>query len=93
MRFRELVETPIDETERRGRNNRVLRLPTRKEQALRPLCVVLGSAAIAARAAAFREEGARWRCRVKLSHYPSLSANTEFATIAQAQLFGKSRSD
>jgi len=44
MHFRELVETPIDETERRGRQQSGLRLPTRKEQALRPLYVILGSA-------------------------------------------------
>ena len=82
MRFPELVETPIGETERRAGNNRVLQLPT---YAPRPRYVMLKSAAIAACAAAFQEEAARWRCRVKLSHYPSYQPTLRSATIAQAQ--------
>jgi hypothetical protein len=63
MRFRALGETPIDETERRGRQQSGFTAPDP-----RPLYVMLESAAIAAPAAASQEEAARWRCRVKLSH-------------------------
>jgi hypothetical protein len=86
MRFRELVETPIGETEPRT--------ATAPDQALRPFYVMIESAAIAARAAAFREEGAPWRCRVKLSRQltlrwqPSHRRRTDLDMI-----FGKSRSD
>jgi hypothetical protein len=47
MRFRELVETPTDETERRGRQQSGFTDLTRKGQALRPLYVKVWSAAIA----------------------------------------------
>src|SRR5271155_1252563 len=46
MRFRELVETPIDETERRGGRQSSFAAPDSREQAPRPLYLMIGSAPI-----------------------------------------------